>query len=170
MTQYLLVEGLAALALTAVLTGLGRASRRPDAGALGRTAMLVGISAALVSLHECVLGLWLAAVAAPDGQTSRVGMFFGLINYLDGVTMLAFAVMALAAIVLGRRGGALPHWLGYLGAALAAAMTASGIGYLLLNKILAMAAAASPAAAADLGAQHRPGRRPAQQPSRRSAS
>jgi hypothetical protein len=142
-TQYVLVEGLAAVALAVVVVALGRATRQHGAGPLGRVAVLAGIGAATVSLIECALGLWLAVAVVPDGQTNRAGVVFDLITRLDGVKMLGFAVMALAAVGLGRRGGLLPRWLGYTAAALAAAMTASGIGYLLPNNTLAQAAAVS---------------------------
>jgi hypothetical protein len=142
-TQYLLVEGLAAIALAAVLIALGRAAAPRGAGRLGRVTVLAGIGAVTVALVECVLGLWLATAAIPAGDTGRAGTLFDLINRLDGTKMLAFAMMAIAGVALTRRDGPLPRWLGYTAAPLAAAMTVSGIGYLLLNNTLAMAAAAS---------------------------
>jgi hypothetical protein len=142
-TQYVLVEGLAGLAVVALVLALGKATRRHVAGGLGRVAVLAGIGAAIVSLLECALGLWLAGAVVPDRQTNRAGVLFDLINRLDGVKMLAFAVMALAAVGMARRGGPLPRWLGYTAAALAAAMTASGIGYLLGSNTVAQTAAVS---------------------------
>jgi len=62
---------------------------------------------------------------------------------MDGAKMLALAAMALAGVALARRGGPLPRWLGYVAAALTAAMIASGVGYLLLSNTLAQAAAVS---------------------------
>ena len=91
---------------------------------------------------QCVLGLLLAGAAGAGGDASRAGALFDLINRMDGAKMLALAVMALAAVGLGRR-GLLPRWLGYNGAMLTAALTASGVGYLLLNDTLAQAAAVS---------------------------
>ena len=46
-------------------------------------------------------------------------------------------------MVWARSGGLLPRWLGYTAALLTPALTASGIGYLLLNETLAQAAAVS---------------------------
>jgi hypothetical protein len=56
MTQYLLVEGLAALALVVVVIALGRAARRRNAGRLGVATVVVGFVAAALSLVECGLG------------------------------------------------------------------------------------------------------------------
>jgi small-conductance mechanosensitive channel len=67
---------------------------------------------------------------------------FHLINRMDGAKMLALAALALAGVALAR-GGLLPRLLGYVAAALAAAMVASGVGYLLLSTTLAQAAAVS---------------------------
>jgi hypothetical protein len=142
-TQYLLVEGLAAIALAVVVIALGRAARQHGAGRLGSVVALAGVGAVTVSLVECALGLLLAAAAVPDGETNRAGTLFHLINRLDGAKMLALAAMALAAAGLARRSGLSPRWLGYVAALLAAAMTASGVGYLLLNNTLALAAAVS---------------------------
>jgi len=141
--QYLLAEGLAAIALAMVVIALGRAARNRGATRLGRVAMVAGIGAAIVSLIECVLGLLLAGAAVPDGQTVRAGVLFHLVNRMDGAKMLAFAAMAFAGVGLVRRGGLGPRWLGYTAALLAMAMIASGVGWLLLNNTLAQAAAVS---------------------------
>jgi hypothetical protein len=122
---------------------VGRAAGRRGARRLGRVAVLAGIGAAIVSLIQCALGLWLAGAAVPDGEAGRAGVLFDLINRMDGVKMLALAAMAFAAVGLVRRGGLLSRWLGYTAALLTAALTASGIGYLLLNDTLAQAAAVS---------------------------
>src|SRR5579875_1358880 len=55
--QYLLVEGVAAIALALVVASLGRAGIRRGAGRSGRIVLLAGIGAAIVSLVECMLGL-----------------------------------------------------------------------------------------------------------------
>jgi hypothetical protein len=142
-TQYLLVEGAAAIALAIVVMSLGRAAIRRGSERPGRAVLLAGITAAIVSLVECALGLVLSAGAVPDGETGRAGTLFHLINRIDGVKMLALAAMALAAFELARRGALMPRWLGYVSGALSAAMTASAIGYLLLANTLAQVAAVS---------------------------
>jgi hypothetical protein len=140
-TQYLLVEGVAAIALAIVVMALGRAMIRRGAARRGRVVLVAGAGAVVVSLVECALGLWLSAGAVPDGEAGRAGVLFHVINRLDGVKMLALAAVALAAINLPR--GGVPRWLGYVGVPMAAAMITSGVGYLLLNDPLAHAAAVS---------------------------
>lgn len=105
--------------------------------------VLAGIGAAIVSLIECVLGLLLAGAAGPDGNANRAGALFDLINRLDGVKMLALATMALGAAGLVHRDRLLPAWLSHTAVLLASAMTASSVGYLLLNNTVAQAAALS---------------------------
>jgi hypothetical protein len=115
-TQYLLVEGLAAIALAVVVIALARAVRQRGAGRLASVVVIAGIGAVTVSLVECALGLLLAGAAVPDGETGRTGTLYHLINRLDGAKMLALAVLALASVALARRGGLLPRWLGYVAA------------------------------------------------------
>jgi hypothetical protein len=138
MAQYLLVEGLAAIALAVVVLALGRAARRRGAERLGRVTVVAGLTAVALSLAQCVLGLLLAGSAAPDGETGRAGRLFDLINRMDGVKMFALAAMAAAGVGLVRR-AVLPRWLGYIAVFLAVALIASGAGYLLLNTTLAQA-------------------------------
>ncbi len=142
-TQYQLVEGVAAAALAVVVVAFGQAAGRRGAGRLGRLSVVAGIGAAIVSLIECVLGLLLAGAADPDGNANRAGALFDLINRLDGVKMLALATMALGAAGLVHRDRLLPAWLGHTAVLLASAMTASSVGYLLLNNTVAQAAALS---------------------------
>ena len=138
-TQYLLVEGLAAVALAGVVLALGQTARRRGAGRLGGATVLSGTAAVLLSLVQCTLGLMLAAAAVPDGDTGRAGVLFDVINRMDGAKMFVLAIMAGAGVGLVRA-GLLPRWLGYAGALLAAALIVSGTGYLLLSSRLAIAA------------------------------
>jgi hypothetical protein len=140
MTQSLLVHRVAAVALAIVVLALGQATRRRDAGPLTQTTVVAGVGAAAVSLLQCALGLLLAGSAVPDGDTGRAGSLFAAINRLDGLKMLALAVMAASGAALVRRTHLLPGWLGYLGALLAVALVVSGIGYLLLSSTLAPSA------------------------------
>ncbi|MGH2881229.1 MAG: hypothetical protein ACRDPA_00760 [Solirubrobacteraceae bacterium] len=143
MTQYVLVEGLAAIALAVVVIALARAAGSRGEGRLGRVVALAGAGAVIVSLVECALGLLLAGATVPEGKTDQAGTLFHLINRLDGAKMLALAAVALAGLGLARGAGVLPRWLGYVAALLAAAMVASGVGYLLLNNTVSQAAAVS---------------------------
>jgi hypothetical protein len=136
MTQYLLIEGVAAIALAVVLLALGQAARRRGAERLGIAAVVAGLTAAALSLAECALGLLLAGSVAPDGKAHEAGRLFDLINRMDGVKMLALAALAVAGVGLARR-AVLSRWLGYTAALLTAALIASGAGYLLLNTTLA---------------------------------
>jgi hypothetical protein len=138
MTQYLLVEGLAGIALAVVVIALGKTASRRGARRLGRATLVAGLSAVAISLAQCALGLLLAGSAAPDGESDRAGRLFDLINRMDGVKMFALAVMAVAGVGLVRR-AVLPRWLGYTAAVLTVGLIASGAGYLLLNATLAQA-------------------------------
>jgi hypothetical protein len=138
MAQYLLVEGVAAIALAVVVITLGRAARLRGAASVGRATVVAGLSAAALSIAQCALGLVLAGSVAPDGESNRAGRLFDLINRMDGVKMFALAAMAAAGVGLARR-AVLQRWLGYIAAILAVALIASGAGYLLLNTTLAQA-------------------------------
>jgi hypothetical protein len=141
--QYALVEGVAALALAVVVLALGRAALRRGSARLGTVLLVAGLGAATVSLVQCVLGQELAGSAVPSADASRAQSMLQLIDRLDGVKMLLLALMALVAAVLVRRVQLLPPWLGWTAVALAATLTVSALGYLLLDSGLAAAAAAS---------------------------
>jgi Major Facilitator Superfamily len=108
MTQYLLIEGLAAIALAVVVFALGRGARRRGADRLGQATVVAGLTAVAISLAQCALGLLLAGSVAPDGKTVQAGRLFDLINRMDGVKMFALAAMAVAGVGLVRRSGASP--------------------------------------------------------------
>ncbi|HEY7430828.1 MAG TPA: hypothetical protein VH641_08850 [Streptosporangiaceae bacterium] len=122
--QYTLTEGLPAVGLAIVSIALSRAAWRAGAVTAARFTAAAGVTAALVSLLQFVLGATLAATTAPG----TAHLLYGAVNRLDGVKMLALAVLALA----GAATGVLPRWLRYAAIALAVAITASGVAYLLL--------------------------------------
>jgi hypothetical protein len=119
--QYALTEGLPAAGIAVVAVALARVAR-------SRLVMVAGVTAAVVSVLQFCLGLWLSATSSPG--TAHV--LFQLVNRMDGGKMLVLAVLgaAAAASVL------LPRWLRYAGAALAVAIAASGVVYLLLLQSL----------------------------------
>ena len=123
-TQYALTEGLPAAGLAIVSIALARAARRSGAAAAARAALIAGVAAALISLTQFALGAVLAGTASPG----TAHLLYDAVNRLDGVKMLALAVLGLAAAA----SGALPRWLRYTGIALAITITASGVAYLLL--------------------------------------
>ncbi len=127
--QFTLTEGLPAAGLAIVSIALARAARRSGAAAAGRAALLAGGMAALISLAQFVLGAVLAATSAPG----TAHLLYDVVNRLDGVKMLTLAVLGVAAA----SSGVLLRWLRYTGTALAVAITASGIAYLLLLQGLA---------------------------------
>ena len=143
MLQYFLVEGVAAVALASVVLALGRAARRRGAVRLGRVSLAFGFGAANLSLVQCALGLVLAGHLVPSGDAGQAAFVFALISRLDGVKMFGLAALAVAGVGLALRVGVLPRWLGFTGILLAVALLVSGVGYLLLNTTLALAAAVS---------------------------
>ncbi|MFZ2044719.1 MAG: hypothetical protein WAV12_12065, partial [Trebonia sp.] len=130
--QYALTEGLPAAGLAIVSIALARAARRSGAAAAARVALIAGVAAALISLTQFALGAVLAGTASPG----TAHLLYDAVNRLDGVKMLALAILGLAAAA----SGALPRWLRFTGIALAIAITASGLAYLLLLQNLAILA------------------------------
>ena len=117
----------------------GSACARAPAGRPRLTAG-AGSAAAAIALVQCVLGLYLTISVVPAGHAGTAAAVTEALNRLDGVKMLVLAAMAAAGTVMARRTGLLPRWLCWTGVALAAAITASGAGYALLNPTFALAA------------------------------
>ena len=134
--QFALTEGLAALCLAVVAAAIGRLGGSSRAA---RVVAVAGGAAAVISLAQCAIGVYLVNRAVPAGHAATAGALNEAITRMDGVKMLVLAGMGLAGAGLARR-GLLPRWLGYAGAALTVAITASGLGYLLLLSGLAAAA------------------------------
>ncbi|MFC1418037.1 hypothetical protein [Streptacidiphilus cavernicola] len=139
--QYVLSEGLPAAGLAVIGLALAAAARRDGRIRATRTVAVGALAAAAISAVQCLLGLLLVLSAVPDaahgGGTGRAQLLFELVNRMDGVKMLVLAVLALGAAALARTG--LPaRWLRHPDYALAATITASGVGYLLLQDGLAL--------------------------------
>jgi hypothetical protein len=130
------------VALAVVVVALARAGRAAGASRAARVVMLAGLAAAGVSLTQWVLDLTLATTVAPAGDAARSGTVLEAINRLDGVKMLLLATLAVGGMALTRR-EVPPRRLGIVGAPLAVAIIASGLGYLLLIPALALLAYAS---------------------------
>lgn len=132
--QFTLTEGLPAAGIAVIAVALARTARRSGSAA-ARFALVAGLTAAVISAIQFGLGLALTATSAPG----PAHLLFTSVDRLDGVKMLALAVLGAAAATMT----ALPRWLRWTGIALAVAITCSGLVYLLL--IAPLAAAAGPA-------------------------
>ena len=137
--QFLLVEGVAALALVFVLVAVARAAGHAGAVAPSRIILGAGVAACLVSVAEGVLGVLLVTSLASPAHVSRAGEVFDAINRLDGVKMVLLAAVITTA-TLARRELGLPRWLSAAGVMASLALVASGVGYLALDGALASAA------------------------------
>jgi hypothetical protein len=133
--QYALTEGLPAAGIAVIAVALARTARRHGEARAARFALAAGLTAAIISAVQFGLGLALAATSAPG----PAHLLYTSIDRLDGAKMLALAVLGVAAAAMA----VLPRWLRWTGTALAAAITCSGLVYLLL--IASLAAAAGPA-------------------------
>jgi hypothetical protein len=122
--QFGLTEGLPAAGLAIISIALARAARRSGAAGHARIIVIAGLAAALISLVQFVLGVVLAAATDPGAAH----LLYEAVNRLDGVKMLALAILGLA----GATSGVLPRWLRYAGITLAIAITSSAVAYLLL--------------------------------------
>lgn len=122
--QFLFTEGLPAAGLAIVSLALAKVASR-EAGRGGSIGVgVAGIVAALISFVQFVLGVTLAGTSS----SGTAHLLFDGVNRLDGIKMCTLAAMAVAAVSTGL----LPRWLRVTGVALAVAIVASGIGYLLL--------------------------------------
>ena len=139
--QFALTEGLPAAGIAVIAVALARTARRSGATTAARFALVAGLAAAVISAMQFGLGLALTATSAPG----PAHLLFTSVDRLDGVKMLALAVLGAAAATMV----ALPRWLRWAGIALAVAITCSGLVYLLL--IAPLAAAAGPALVLLLG-------------------
>ena len=139
LAMFALAEGVAAIALVAVMTAAARAARRCGQARAGLAAAAFGIAVAAVSWAELALGTWLIRGLVPGRRTATAGAIYHAITRMDGAKMFLLAAMALAISQLARRSPILPRWLAPLGALLAAALVTSGLGYLLLTPGLASA-------------------------------
>jgi len=135
--NFTLTEGLPAVGLTVITVALARAV----GGTRGRVLRAAGLAAAVFSCAEFVLGLVLARTSDPG----PAHLLWAAVGRLDGLKMIALAVLGAAAAGAGPGGravlgAALPRWLRCTAAALAVSMTLCGVIYLLLMQSLAVAA------------------------------
>ena len=138
-TQYLMVEGLAGLLLGVVLASWLLGRRRAAAVAGRRTAIGLSVVAVITSLAQCGLGLAVIA-AARQHQVASSGDLFALVNRLDGVKMLALAGVAACFVATRSPAARPPRWLAVTAVAMAVALVASGVTYVVLANPLAWTA------------------------------
>ena len=143
LAQFALNEGVAAIALVAVVTSVAGAARRRGQAGAGLAAAAFGVAVAGISWTQLALGTWLFSGLVPDQRTGAAGAVYHAITRMDGVKMFLLAAMALAISQVARRSRILPRWLAPLGVLLAVALVPSGLGYLLLAPGLASAVYAS---------------------------
>ena len=141
--QYLLVEGVAGMALGAMVLLIGLGLGATGNRRAGTIVLVSGLAATTISLAQAVLGAAMAAGAAHSAGTQSTADVFDLLNRMDGVKMLLLAAMVASVVNASRRPRLLPGWLHAVGWALIAALVTSGVGYLLLSGPLAMVAALS---------------------------
>jgi len=137
-TQAVMVHGLAAGALVVLGVALLTRARR-DHDTASRFAGRAGVTAGVLAMVQ--LGLELLAITTADrAEPNATGNLHDLVQHLDGVKMFALAALAVATSIASHRTPLLRHWEAVIGYALAATITVSGAGYLLLYPPLAQAA------------------------------
>jgi len=134
-----LAEGVAAAALAVVVISAARAARHSRAPLAGLTGAGFGIAATVVSWIELALGTWLVYGPVASRRTAAAGTVYQVLTRLDGAKMFLLAAMAVALSAVALTSHALPRWLAPLGFLLAASLTVSGLGYVLLSHGLASA-------------------------------
>ncbi|NGN62664.1 hypothetical protein G5C51_01935 [Streptomyces sp. A7024] len=136
--QAVLVHGLAPAGLAVVAAGLlGRARRAGNRTA--RIAGWSGLAAAALAAVQLVLEL-IAISGADSAAPGTTAALWETVQRVDGLKMFALAALAVAACLAARGRQLLRRWEVVVGWTLAAAITLSGIGYLLLSTALAPAA------------------------------
>ena len=128
-----MVHGVAAVALLAVV--LAMRSR----GVTGAT-VRAGVAAVALSLVQFVLEV-VRAIEADGKNPTTIDGLFDVVNRIDGVKMVALAVMiGTSRRALRAAGVPVARAFGIVARATAAALVVSGVGYVVLDRTVAMAA------------------------------
>ncbi|HVM09304.1 MAG TPA: hypothetical protein VM345_12625 [Acidimicrobiales bacterium] len=117
--QSLLIHGVAAVALFAVL----RAVRRTETSS--RVSHVAGVVGVALSLTQLALDGWRSLVAS--GSTTK--RLVEVIDRVDGFKMFAFAVMIGASVGALRAAGVIGRRMAIVGVAATVALVVSGVGY-----------------------------------------
>ncbi|HEY3954362.1 MAG TPA: hypothetical protein VGM53_13375 [Streptosporangiaceae bacterium] len=134
-----LSEGIAAVALAAVVLLVARAARRAGAGRAGLAVAVSGVAAAAVSWAELVMAAWLQFGPVASGHGAAAGTLYSAVWRIDGAKLLVLAAMAVALAVLSLTSAVLPRWLAPLGLLLAVSLVIAGLGLVLLADGLSVA-------------------------------
>lgn len=132
--QGVVVHGLAAVALALVLVALQRRALTTRIG------WMAGVAGIALSLLQVGLGVARGLAAAGAGSAETL---FEATNRLDGLKMLAFAVMVGVTARVLRSQGVAGRGAPAIGGLTAGALVVSAVGYLTLDTALAAAAFAS---------------------------
>ncbi len=127
-----LSEGIAAVALAAVVLLVGSAARRAGARRAGLAVAVFGVTAAVVSLAELVMAVWLQYGPVASRHDATSGTLWSAVQRIDGAKLFVLAAMAVALAVLSLTSTVLPRWLALLAYPPAASLVLSGLGYVLL--------------------------------------
>lgn len=130
--NFVLSEGIAAVALAIFVLLAARAARRAGVRRAGLAVAVFGVTAAAVSLAELVMAAWLQYGPVASGDAATAGTLWSAIQRIDGAKMFVLAAMAVALAVLSLTSTVLPRWLAWLALLLAVTLVASGLGYVLL--------------------------------------
>jgi hypothetical protein len=134
-----LSEGIAAVALAAVMLLVARAARRAGAGRAGLAVAVCGVAAAAVSWAELVMAGWLQFGPVASGHGGAARTLYSAVWRIDGAKLFVLAAMAVALAVLSLTSAVLPRWLAPLGLLLAVSLVIAGLGLVLLANALSVA-------------------------------
>lgn len=120
----LLVHGVAAGAFLVVAHALARFARRHDSNRTARAVWGAAIIATAASAAQVAVAVRLSTVSSAETASG----WFGVLNHLDGIKLLAMAMVVAAGVMMTRRHDSWT-WLGIVSAALAASLVVAGAGF-----------------------------------------
>lgn len=131
--QGVLIHGIAAVALLAVVVAIG------GRGLLTRPARIGGAAAVGLSLIQCGLDLWRSLFSTGATTVSLVHV----IDRIDGLKMLVLALMIGTSVTAFRAASLIGTTMAVTGWVATVALVLSGLGYVLANTALAAVASLS---------------------------
>lgn len=131
-----LSEGIAAVALAAVVLLVALGARRAGARRGVLAVAVFGVTAAAVSWGELVMSAWLQFGPVASAHAAAAGTLYHAIWRIDGAKLFVLAAMAVALAELSLTSAMLPRWLAPPGLLLAVSLVISGLGFVLLDNAL----------------------------------